>query len=109
MIIHLFNFVGETGSIVVCISPLTTIMMDQKAKFEQMGICAEFVGEAQDSKEAKVRVIAGEIQLIFISPESLLNSKSYRNMLVSNQYKRKLVALAVDEAHCVKTWYHEPQ
>ena len=79
--------------------------MDQKAKLKQMGICAEFVGEAQDSKEAKARVITGEFQLIFKSPESLLNNKSYRNMLVSNQYKRKLVAIAVNEAHCVKTWY----
>jgi len=54
--------------------------MIEKPKFEQMGICTEFVGEAQDSSQ----VIAGEIQLLFISPESLLNSKSYRNMLVSN-------------------------
>ena len=42
-------------------------MMDQKAKFEKMGICAEFVGEAQDCQEAIANVIAGRIQLLFIS------------------------------------------
>ena len=29
----------------------------------------------------------------------------FRGLLVSDQYKDKLVAVAVDEAHCVKTWY----
>ena len=80
-------------------------MMDQKGKFENMGIGAEFVGEAQDSQVAIDNVIAGRIQLLFISPESLLNNKSYRGMLLSDKYKEKLVAVAVDEAHCVKTWY----
>ena len=70
-----------------------------------MGICAEFVGEVQDSQEIVVKVIAGRIQVLFISPENILNSKSFRDMLVSDQYKDKLVAVAVDEAHCVKTWY----
>ena len=70
-----------------------------------MGICAEFVGEAQDSQEVVVKVIAGRIQVLFISPENILNNKSFRDMLVSDQYKDKLVAVAVDEAHCVKTWY----
>jgi len=100
-----YMFAGVSGSIVVCISPLTTIMMDQKAKFERMGIKAEFVGETQDSQGVVAEVIAGRIQLLFISPESILNNKLFRGMLVSDQYKDKLVAVVVDEAHCVKTWY----
>ena len=63
------------------------------------------MGEAQDSQAARDNVIAGRIQLLFIIPESLLNNKSYRDMLISDQYKDKLVVVAVDEAHCVKTWY----
>ena len=42
-------------------------MMDQKAKFEKkMGICAEFIGEAQDSQVARDNVIAGIIQLFIM-------------------------------------------
>jgi len=70
-----------------------------------MGIGAEFIGEAQDSQVAIDNVIAGRIQLLFISPESSLNNKSYKGMLLSDKYKEKLVAVVVDEAHCVKTWY----
>ena len=40
----LFHFTGKDGSIVICVSPLVSLMMDQKAKFVPMGIVAEFVG-----------------------------------------------------------------
>jgi len=99
------NFAGVSGSIVVCISLLKTIMMDQKAKLEQMGIKAEFVGEAQDNQGVVAEIIAGRIQLLFISPESILNNRLFIGMLVLDQYKDNLAAVAVDEAHCVKTWY----
>ena len=79
-------------------------MLDQRAKFIHHGLSTEFVGEAQDDKMARRRVLSGDVQLVFISPESILNNVHYRNMLHTPQYKDKLVAVAVDEAHCVKTW-----
>jgi len=53
---NVHGFAGVSGSIVVCISPLTTIMIDQKAKFEQMGISAELVGEAQDNQGVVAKI-----------------------------------------------------
>ena len=67
----------------------------------------EFVGEEQTDACARRKVLNGEMQLVFISPESLINNTLYRNMLLSHKYKERLVALAVDEAHCVKTWGDE--
>ena len=49
-------------------------------------------------------VTDGSIQLVFISPESRLHNLTFRNMLLSTVYKDNLVALAIDEAHCIKTW-----
>ena len=40
------------GSIVVCISPLTSIMVDQRAKFSPLGLTVEFVSEAQEDRDA---------------------------------------------------------
>ena len=79
-------------------------MMDQREKFTPRGISTEFVGEAQQDENAVKRVLHGEIQLVFISPENLICNTTYRSMLVSSVYKQHLVALVVDEAHCVKTW-----
>jgi len=40
--------------------------------------------------------------MVFISPESMLNNKKFRNMLQKNKYLDLLVALVVDEAHYVQ-------
>ena len=79
-------------------------MIDQKDKLKSRGVNAEFVGEAQTDFSVKEKVVQGKIELVFISPENILCNSSYRNMLRSSVYKDKLVAVAVDEAHCVKTW-----
>lgn len=96
----MFIHVGITGSIVVCISPLTSLMVDQQKKFSALGLKTEYVGIAQHSKEVKERVLKGDVQLLYISPECLLLNKTYRNMLLSEAYQQRLVTLTVDEAHC---------
>ncbi len=91
-------------SIVVCISPLTSLMIDQKAKFTPKGVKAEFVGEAQNDRAAVENVLKGQCELVFISPESIISNPLYRNMLLTEVYKERMVGLVVDEAHCIKTW-----
>ena len=55
---------GTSGSIVVCISPLTSLMMDQHAKFTPRGLQTEFVGEEQTNPQKKDKVLRGEVQLV---------------------------------------------
>ena len=97
-------YVGTTGSLVVCISLLISIVLDQQAKFLSMGLRGEFVGEAQTDLEAVKRVLKGDLQLLYISPENLVNNVKFRSMLLTEPYKAKMACLAIDEAHCVKTW-----
>ena len=82
-------------------------MMDQTAKFSPRGLATDFVGAAQMDSEATKRVLSGRTQLVFISPESIITNPRFRNMLMSARYKEKLVALAVDEVHCVNKWGNE--
>ena len=98
---------GTSGSTVMCISPLTSLVMDQCAKYTPRGLQAEFVGEAQTDRAVKEKVLRGEIPLLFITPESLIGNSTCRNMLLSPAYTEKLVALVIDEAHCVQTWGEE--
>ena len=85
----------------IVVSPLTALMIDQKQKFLLQGISVEFVGQCQCDEGAVISVIKGEVQLVYISPESLLCNKAYRTMLQNARYQKMLVAFAVDEAHCV--------
>ena len=96
-------FSASTKSIVVCISPLLSIMVDQHAKFTACGLKTEYVGEVHYDCTVKDRILKGDVQLVYISPESLLDNIKFRNMLLSAPYKENLVALVVDEAHCVGT------
>ena len=64
----------------------------------------EFVGEAQEDKKAVEKIINGQVQLVYISPENLLENRRYRNMLRSTVYQEKMIALVVGEALCVKFW-----
>lgn len=98
------SVIGISGSIVICISPLLSIMLDQQAKFKNKHFEVEFVGEAQLDRTVHRRVVNGEVQLLYISPENIIQNKKYRDMLQTPIYKEKLAAIVVDEAHCIKTW-----
>ena len=79
-------------------------MLDQKEKFTFMGLIAEFVGSTQDDSDVTKNVLSGKVQLVYISPESVLNNKKFRAMFQREIYQENLVALVIDEAHCVKLW-----
>ena len=49
-------------------------MLDQQQKFSRYGLATEFVGEAQEDPNAIARVKEGRVQLLYISPESLLTN-----------------------------------
>lgn len=59
-----------------------------------------------DEKFAEIEcgLECGSYQLVFISPETLLSNLRWRELLTSDVYKKKLVAVGIDEAHCVTKW-----
>jgi len=55
---------GSIGSIILVISPLTSIMMDQTAKFSPRGLVTDFVGKAQVDNEATKWVMNGLLTFV---------------------------------------------
>ena len=94
---------SKTKSIVVVISPLRALMLDQVRSFSAKGVYSVYVsdGEAGETYEA---VTKGSVSLIFMSPESLIGCCKWREMFRSSVYKKNLVGLIVDEAHCIDKW-----
>ena len=66
----------------LCISPLNSLMMDQKWSFLTCGISVEFVSKAHCDKEVIKQVLSGYVPLVLISPESIASSSLYQNTLV---------------------------
>lgn len=85
-------------------SPLVALMIDQKEKFTSIGINTDFIAKAHHNLNTVKRIKEGTSQLVFISPESLLNNTQWRDVLLSDIYQNNIVCLAVDEAHCVPKW-----
>ena len=67
----------------MCISPVTSLMMDQTSKYSPKGLSTKFVGEAQTDSDVIRRVLKGQVQLLYISPESILVNDHYRNSSLS--------------------------
>lgn len=49
-------------------------------------------------------IIKGEYQLVYFTPELLIEKRKWREVLKSDVYDRRLKALIIDEAHTVKKW-----
>lgn len=96
---------GESAapkSIVVIVSPLVALMKDQVKAMEERNVSSLYAGEMDE--KARSEACGGKYQLVFTSPESLMSSVWWRDVLLSPVYQDNLVGLIVDEAHCVKKW-----
>ena len=93
----------SSSSVVVVISPLKALMLDQTQIFNAKGIEAIYAGDELDAKSMD-SVKSGKYALVFISPEAIIGGCMWREMLRSQIYQENLVAVVVDEAHCVEKW-----
>ena len=60
------SYTDYSGSIVVCISPLISIMVYQRAKFTALGLKAEYVGTVQEDPGVVHQILAVDVQLLYL-------------------------------------------
>ena len=89
-------------SLVVVVSPLSSLMKDQTKQLSDRGVTAIDVGR-DDGQEKKDIVLSGIYQILFTSPETLLD-QDWRDVFQNRLFIDRLVGIIIDEAHCVKTW-----
>ena len=94
----------EADCIIIVISPLVALMNDQVASLQKCNIAAASVFSEQDA-EVLNDVENGKFSIVYASPESMLSVSRWRRMLSNETYKKRLIGIAVDEAHCISHWY----
>lgn len=88
----------------ICVTPLTSLLMKHKQKFTHFGISSEFVkGQFLDSAIVR-KVKSGGAQLLYVTPESIMDNPTCSKIFESKSCRGRVVALVIDEAHYVKSW-----
>ena len=90
------------AGLTIVVSPLIALMNDQVSALKLLGAPAETLNSTvspEDNDRIWRSVRSGEVKLLYMSPERLMNGGTLDVMRSLN-----VTMIAVDEAHCISQW-----
>lgn len=96
---------SDVCSVVLVISPLVLLMTDQVLDLRRRGVRSAVLtaGGGVDKTIIATDEDVEKCSLLFCAPEALIGSRC-RETLERGVISNRIVAVAIDEAHCVSKW-----
>ncbi|PIK44607.1 hypothetical protein BSL78_18528 [Apostichopus japonicus] len=85
--------------IVIVVSPLLSLMRSHVREMHILGISSASLNSPEDE-----RIKLGHFEVVLGSPESWLNSTTWREVLLTPEFQQRIICLVTDEVHCVPKW-----
>jgi ATP-dependent DNA helicase RecQ len=96
-----------TNKVIFIISPLISLMEDQKEKLIEMNIEVATLHGNNINKDREIfNIIDGKIKIVYMSPEYLVQGNGIE-LATTLFEKNNLGFLAIDESHCISAWGHD--
>jgi ATP-dependent DNA helicase RecQ len=96
-----------TSKVMFVISPLISLMEDQKEKLLDLNISVSTLhGNNMNRAKDIIDIIDGKIKIVYMSPEYLVNGDGL-DLAKSLNEMGQLGYLAIDESHCISMWGHD--
>ncbi|KAG0013266.1 hypothetical protein BGZ82_002235 [Podila clonocystis] len=99
------------SNVIAIVSPLLGLMEDQHQKLVNADIPHVVLSsDSSDDIDSNLmkRIVEGEYRAVFMSPEIIFGdsptSKLVQGLWQDERWQKQLLAIVVDEVHCIKKW-----
>ncbi|TNY22018.1 P-loop containing nucleoside triphosphate hydrolase protein, partial [Rhodotorula diobovata] len=103
---------GKTRGVSIVVSPLLSLISDQTRGLIDKDIPVVFLNSTMPAADKKfalscLRSDPPMACLAYVTPEQIVKSAAFRDLLGDLHRRKQLARFVIDEAHCVSSWGHD--